>query len=114
MFNTYTIAADSGYEFSIKLRIDTNLLTKEIASNINDFWGNSERMLKICHGDLYQAVARRAAFDLFYSLIEGYSSDHALQLLSQQEGWPSENLGIEILSYDILEFDATQFYCIAE
>jgi hypothetical protein len=114
MFKTYTIAAD-GYDFAVTLQIDTTVLTKDIATKINDLYDNGELVLKVSNGDVYKAVARQVAFEMFHSLVEGYNSEQAIQLFSQQmqeyARLSSENLGIEVVSCGIRKLDAALFEC---
>jgi hypothetical protein len=116
MFKTYTIAAGAGFDFSLSLRINTSILTAEIAAKINDSYDNGELVLKVSNGDVYKAVARQAAFEVFYSLLGGYDPEASIQLLNQRFEWNIENLflGIEIIDYEILEFSATSFDCVEQ
>ena len=109
MIKRYKI--ECGFDFSITLAINTDILTEDMVTEMNNFWGNRDRMMRASNGDVYQAIARRAALALFNSLFEGYDAQQSLQLLSQQEGWYPEIRSIHIIDYDIPNLDAEDFDC---
>jgi hypothetical protein len=102
---------ESGFDFSILLAINPDVLTEGMVTEMNNFWGNSDRMMRASNGDVYQAFARRAALQLFVSLFEGYDAEQAVQLLSQQEGWYPQVSSIQIVDATIPRLDAEDFVC---
>jgi hypothetical protein len=101
---------ESGLDTSITLEIDTEKLTKPLAKEINDFWAGSSDVLSASYGCVIQAVARRAAGPLIGFLMDGYHEAGAVAQLSQQEGWPSENIGITIIDHEIPDLDAYSYH----
>ena len=100
---------ESGMDTSITLEIDTEKLTEPLANEINDFWAGSGEVLSASDGCAIQAVARRAAGPLIGFLMYGYHEAGAVMQLSQQEGWPSENIGITIVDHEIPDLDADMY-----
>ncbi len=96
---------DCGIDMSITLVIDADKMTAEIAKEVNDFWSGSEDVLSASGGCVYQAVARRAAGPLLGFLMDDYNARGAVDMLSKQEGWPQENIGITITDHEIPCFD---------
>lgn len=100
---------ESGMDISITLEIDTDKMTADLAKEINDFWNGSEDVLDASDGCIFQAVARRAAGPLLSFLMDGYHETGAVMQLSEQEGWPGENIGITIIDHEIPCFDSDSF-----
>lgn len=93
---------ESGMDVSITLEIDTDLMTKETATEINHFWSGAYDVLDASEGCVYQAVARRASGCLLSYLMEGLSMAGAVRAL----GWSGiAHGGISILSYDLPDLD---------
>lgn len=95
----------------VLLEVDPAILTPEMATEINTFWGGAARRLADQHGDVVQTVVRmfgaRAIFymqadrgaDLVETDQRGGEQWTKLILESEAEGWPSfEQLGIRIVS----------------
>lgn len=93
----------SGFDLSIRLEIDTEVLTPEFAHEIARFWTNKDEVLEASDGDDYQAVARLAAPWLWGYLFEDFTLPGAVKELHEQEGWciPGDSLGIRILDHDL-------------
>ncbi len=100
---------ESGMDTSITLEIDTEKLTEPLAQEINDFWSGSSDVLSASDGCLIQAVARRAAGPLIGFLMDGYHEVGAVMQLSQQEGWPTKNIGITIIDHEIPDLEADMY-----
>ena len=100
----------SGMDTSITLEIDTTKMTAEYAADVNGFWSGAEDVLDASDGDIFQAVARRAAGRLLGYLLDGYNEPGAVETLSEQEGWPDkDHIGITIIDHEIPDLDATLF-----
>jgi hypothetical protein len=100
---------DSGDTY-ITLSIDEKALTKEMATECNNFWSGSQDVLRASSGDVYEAVARRAAGRLIQNLLEGFNERGAVQELLDSEGWPNTgSMCIRVLDYAIPELDPCHF-----
>jgi hypothetical protein len=97
---------ESGLDTSVTLEIDTDKMTESLAKEVNNFWSYAGDVLTASNGCIFQAVARRAAGPLFGFLMNGRSAIGAVTQLSEQEGWPAENIGITIVDYEIPSFDS--------
>lgn len=89
-----------GFDLSITLDIDTDVMTPELAKEVNAFWISADEILEVSDGDAVQAVARRAADPLLRSLQDGRYQEYALEELGKSEGWPEKH-GITIVDYEI-------------
>lgn len=98
-----------GDENAVSLEVDTNILTIELATQINEFWSDARSRLNEQNGDVVQAVARMfgvAAIrametDGGVTFSEGDADSSKrwtkVALEYEVEGWPAaENLGIRI------------------
>jgi Protein of unknown function (DUF2528) len=95
-------------EATLTLEIDTAVLSAELATMINNFWHGSKQVLERSGGDIYQAVARRAARPLFIFLSQGFTSEGAMDSLCDSEGWPPiSQLGIKMVDSYLPTFNAT-------
>jgi hypothetical protein len=94
----------------VLLEVDTAILTPELATEINSFWGSDKLRLAEQGGDIVQTVVRlfgaRAIFSMqadggadFSEGAEGSSEFWTKRVLELQvEGWPDfERLGIRIV-----------------
>lgn len=102
---------ESGMDTSITLEVDTGVLSEELAAEINAFWTGADRVLDESNGDVFQAVARRAAGPLIGFLCDGYHSDGAVAQLSDCEGWPPEEThgGIAIVDHELPDLGPLDF-----
>lgn len=98
---------DCGMDLSLKLEIDTEVMTPKFAADIARFWASSEDVLDASEGDDYQAIARWAAPILWSFLMDGYHEAGAVMTLHEREGWgiPGGSVGMKILDYDIPDMD---------
>lgn len=93
---------DSGMDTSITLDIDTDKIPETVASEINSFWMGADDVLDHSDGDVFQAIARRAAGPLLGYLMDGYHERGAVEMLSKEEGWPdAANGGITVIDHEI-------------
>lgn len=105
----YEVEVNS-FDLSITLEIDTTKMTAEIAAQVNGFWAGAESVLESSDGDIFQAVARRAAWPLMHYLLVGYHETGAVEELSEQEGWPDkDHIGITIIDHVIPDLDPTMY-----
>lgn len=65
----YTLV-DSWKDWSITLEVDHDILTKERATEINEFWTSAEERLSDEDGDVVMAVIKMAAKHLVYAFLE--------------------------------------------
>ena len=62
-------------------------------------------------GDVYSAVARRAAGQLLMLLICGYSENGAVEELNSREGWPGAKVRwLRIVDSETPDLSATEFF----
>lgn len=93
---------ETGLDTSITLEIDTAKISEDLAREINAFWVEADFILTLSRGDVYQAVARRAAGPLLSYLLDGWHSDGAVASLLADEG-------IMIVDHDIPCLGADDF-----
>jgi len=95
----------SGIDLTITLDIDTDVMTPELAKEINSFWAGADDVLDASEGDVIQAVARRAAGPLLATLLDDWIPQYALDELGKSEGWPEKH-GITIVDHDLPNMDS--------
>lgn len=101
---------DSGMDISITLEIDTDQLDEATAAEINGFWAGADEVMRQSGGDVYQAVARRAAGELIKLLICGLSESGAVATLNSREGWPGAKARwLRIVDADLPDLSAIEF-----
>lgn len=124
----YRVTDDA--ENYVELQVDTDVLTPELATEINKFWGDAESRLDEENGDVIAVVARLfgvMALRFFqredvvsmspplHQDTKHYWSNRVID--SSMEGWPSTSLelGIQILDALVLplEFDTVRLSEIA-
>lgn len=105
----FRVAVNDGSEDDVFLEVNPQVLTDEVATEINTFWGHAARRLEEQDGNVQQAVVRMfGAQAIFYMRGDGggacFDDDidgerwtrRVLEL--EAEGWPKyEQLGIRIL-----------------
>lgn len=113
----YIVTAYWFGESEITLRVDHDVLTPELATEINTFWTGADERLADENDDVVRAVVRMfgAAAIRFFMDDGGARFDSGGQgerhwtgqvLRSQVEGWPDiDSLGILILSADVSAVD---------
>ena len=101
---------ESGMDTSITLEIDTDKIHEDVAREINAFWMGADEVLDESDGDVFQAVARRAAGPLLGYLLDGYHQRGAVEKLAGDEGWPdAANGGITIIDHEIPSLASSDF-----
>lgn len=101
---------ETGLDTSITLEFDTAKVSEDLAREINGFWVEAGYILDASGGDVYQAVARRAAGPLLGYLLDGSNIYGAVAALSADEGWPSDLVvWMKILDYEIPALGADDF-----
>lgn len=101
---------ETGLDTSITLEIDADKITEHAAQEINDFWVEASYVLSMSDGDVFQAVARRAAGPLLGYLLDGYTAEGAVMQLSECEGWPdAAGGGITIVDHELPGFGFDDF-----
>lgn len=101
-------------EWEVVLEVDLDILTPEMATEINEFWSDAKYRLNKENGDVVRAVIRMAAGRFIYALLEigggvvTGESDAAMwtrDALYEQEGW-GDQCGIKLISADVdTDFD---------
>lgn len=101
---------DSGMDTSITLEIDTDKVDASMAAEMNSFWWGGNQVLSASDGDVFEAVARRAAGELIKLMLNGYTEDGSVNELNEMEGWPGENVRwLRIVDCEIPDLSATEF-----
>lgn len=118
----YTVTSDDMHNVRVLLQVDHNVLTADVATEINNFWGSAHARLVEEAGDVVRSVVRLfGSVALRHILAEGGAEfaedEHGSKwwtkkvLELEHEGWPSmENLGIVILAASVYApeyFDCT-------
>lgn len=102
---------DSGFDLTITLDIDTEVVTQDLADSVAVFWSSKDEVADVS-ADTYEATARYAAVFLWPLLIEGYNEQGALRDLQEQEGWCWDgDFGITIVDYDLPDMSAAGVEC---
>ncbi|UCU93981.1 DUF2528 family protein [Hydrogenophaga taeniospiralis] len=109
----FQVTSDDDFH-QVCLRVDTAVLTPEMATQINTFWGGSEDRLDDQGGDVVLAVIRLFGAQCIRHLLEDGGAEFASNDAGQQqritqgvlnaegEGWPDlESLGILVTSADV-------------
>lgn len=108
---TYTASAYWFNEAQVTLQVDFDVLTPELAAEINDFWSSSEHRLRDQDGDVQRAVIRMfGEVAIRHFMVDGGASfgpttdvsftEKVIQ--AQGEGWPDvEGLGILITAASV-------------
>lgn len=101
---------ESGMDTSITVEIDTDKIPESMAAEINSFWIQADDVLEASDGDVFQAVARRAAGPLLLYLLDGYHEAGAAEMLLCNEGWPGVEVGgIAVIDHEIPVLSAVDF-----
>lgn len=98
---------DSGIE--VVLDVDHEVLTPQLATEINAFWTDADWRLQCAGGNPVMAVIRLAAQALMYLLLEDLPGDtrSAMNAFRELEGWPAE-CGITLVEFDgVPDIDST-------
>jgi len=91
---------EAGFDTSITLEIDSEKIPEDLAREINAFWSEAAYILSLSDGDVFQAVARRAAGPLLGYLLDGFTENGAIAQLLGEDGWPGGE-GIAIINYEL-------------
>ena len=116
---TYTVKASWFNDAEVTLQVDHSVLTTELATEINSFWGDADSRLASEDEDAVKAVVRLfGARAIAVAMKEGWEfSRHGYEkgirnaadvIEHDGEGWPkAEELGIAITGADgpIVSFD---------
>ena len=117
---TYTVKATWFNDAEVTLQVDLDLLTTELATEINTFWSNADSRLAAEDEDVVRAVIRMFGARAISLAIEQGGWDFSNQAYvvglrtaqdvidSYGEGWPSaEDLGISVIhaAADSVGFD---------
>lgn len=111
MSNTKTYKVkDSWKDFEVILEVNHDVLTPELATEINKFWCNAEDRIEQENGSHVRAVIRLAGEFFINAMLSyggvqfGKSNTEAAAVwssdLSKQEGWPT-NPGIRVIAASI-------------
>lgn len=100
-------------DYEVTIEVNHELLTPELATQINEFWSDSEDRLDAEDGDPVKAVIRLAGSCLINEMLrEGsmsFSKENEgmvkrwTEWLASQEGWPpADMLGIRCIDAEVL------------
>lgn len=100
-------------DYEVTLEVDHDLLTAELATEINEFWGGDDDRLEAENGDPVKAVLRFAGSCLINQMLREGGADfdksndtmstYWTGWLTNQEGWPhADELGIRCIAAEVL------------
>ena len=92
----------------ILIEIEHSEKTNKLLHLINNFWSDSEEMLRLAKGDITEAVLKRITSEALRLVVaEDYGVNHLIQKLSEIDGYPvmDGSCGIRIVNYDSIEFE---------
>lgn len=109
----FRVTADWFGDAEVTLRVDSEVLTKDLATEINQFWSSADERLRDEGGDVVRAVVRLfGTAAIRYFMADGgasfgptpqgdtYQTDAVIK--SQSEGWPDcHGLGILIVAAEV-------------
>ena len=110
---TFKVTADWFDGAEVVLRVDLDVLTTELANEINSFWGGADVRLEYENDDVIRAVVRLfGAAAIHHVMSDGGASFGPLEpgdngwtqvvIDAQSEGWPdAEDLGIQIVAAEV-------------
>ncbi|WP_233007179.1 DUF2528 family protein [Rheinheimera faecalis] len=112
---TYRVKED-WKDYEVILEVDHDLLTPELATQINQFWNDDDERLEAENGNPVKAVIRLAGTVLMQEMLavggasfsksDDNSTTYWAEWLASQEGWPPlEVLGIRCIDADVLTPD---------
>lgn len=102
MKKRYKLAVGFGEEISVTVEVDHDVLTPELAKEINDFWTSADEVLAAANDDIVLAAVRRAGPYLIGAVLEGCNLYGAQKELDEAEGWPPRGAhGIKIVDFEI-------------
>lgn len=125
---SFQITHDDDFH-QVILRVDTAVLTPELAHDINAFWGGADDRLEQQGGDVVEAVVRLFGTQCIQRLLEEGGCEFASDDVDQQrritqdvlqaevEGWPDiDGLGMLIASADVypVEFNSTKLTALPD
>jgi len=112
MNRTFEFSAGMAMDVAVTLEIDLDVMTPEVATEINNFWGGADDVLDAADGDIVQAAARRAASRLLWLLLDANDADDAMAEFNQLEGWPPNGAhGIRIVDFELPTIGAVELDC---
>lgn len=102
MKKRYKLMAGWAGEISVTVEVDHDVLTPEVAKEINDFWTSAEEVLAAANDDIVLAAVRRAGPYLIGAVLEGSNLRGAQAELDEAEGWPAKGAhGIKIVDFEV-------------
>ncbi|GAB2933460.1 DUF2528 family protein [Rheinheimera gaetbuli] len=114
----YKVAGE-WYDWEVTLEVDHDVLTPELANEINTFWSGSEDRADQENGSHVKAVIRFAGTMFINLMLNSYgatfheSNEDSGKIwtrdLFKEEGWP-ENTGIRVIaaSVEVADYDAVE------
>ena len=111
---TFAVTASWFNDAKVVLQVNQDVLTPELASEINSFWGDADSRLTDEDGDVVKTVVRLFGARAIACFMEQGGADFGEKrpgigkwwtqkvIDEQHEGWPdAENLGILITSCEV-------------
>jgi hypothetical protein len=112
MKRTFEFSAGLGLDVCVTLEVDLDVMTPELATEINNFWAGAADVLTAAGDDIIQAAARRAASRILWLLLDTDDADSAMDEFNRQEGWPPNGEhGIRIVDFDLPSMSADDLDC---
>ena len=117
----YKVVATWFDDAEVSLQVDLDVLTKDLATMINQFWGDSAHRVDAESGDVVRAVVRLFGCQAIRHFMEcggaifdaqGNNRDRTQEVIEAQgEGWPDfDGLGILIRSANVTVVDYDSLY----
>lgn len=102
MKTRYKLSAGWTEEISVTVEVDLDLLTNQLAEEINNFWACADEVLAAAAGEIVLAAVRRAGPYLIGAVLEGKTIEGAQAELDEAEGWPTQGKhGIKIIDFEV-------------
>lgn len=107
MKRTYEVVSDESADLSVWIEVDLDVLTPDLATEINSFWAGAQDVLEAADGDVVEAVVLWAASAFMRSVLAGLDIRDSQNDLDAREGWPPNGEhGIRLVDYSIPDVSA--------
>lgn len=101
--------------FEATIEVDHDILTPELATQINAFWSEADSRLAEHDDDPVKTVVACAMQSFVLSAMNDYNEHGCMRDLHDEEGWPPEGeLGLKLISIEVPSRDFDTITVIAE